>query len=165
MSTEAERYAFQDGAPHEGGARERTLVAALVSGPTVQPSFQAIYAEHVHFVWRSLRLLGVSLESLEDAVQDTFAVVAQKLPTFEGRSLERIERALRNADAPLALALLAELDERYPKTRLVEERQAARLMAHCVAGEPDAKLAAERFLQAQPSSVYAARLRALCFMP
>jgi RNA polymerase sigma-70 factor, ECF subfamily len=87
MSTEAERLEFQAGAPREGDGRENVPLPPLgIVGSRAQPSFHAIYLEHVHFVWRSLRLLGVPLESLEDAVQDTFAVVAQKLPSFEGRS-------------------------------------------------------------------------------
>lgn len=97
------------------------------------------------------------------------AGAARQPATDEGRLqelalLERIERALRSGDAPLARALLAELERRHPKTLLGEERHAARLMADCVAAAPGADLAAEHFLQAHPSSVYASRLRALCWI-
>lgn len=51
-----------------------------------RPEFAVIYREHFQFVWRSLRLLGVSPESLEDALQDTFTVVSRQLAGFEGRS-------------------------------------------------------------------------------
>ncbi len=46
--------------------------------------FGALYAEHFQFVWRCLRGLGVSASQLEDATQDVFVVVHQRLHTFEG---------------------------------------------------------------------------------
>lgn len=46
----------------------------------------AIYQEHAIFVWRSLRLLGVPADSLDDAVQEVFLVVHRRLDEFEGRS-------------------------------------------------------------------------------
>lgn len=76
--------------------------------------------------------------------------------------VQRAERALRNEDPALALALLAELDHEHPVAALAEEREAARVLAHCQAKEPDAPLAAERFLRDSPSSVYSERVRALC---
>ena len=76
--------------------------------------------------------------------------------------LERIDRALRNSDPALAHALLAELEARHPRTHFSEERNAARIMADCLAGERSARESAGRFLEAQPTSVYASRLRALC---
>jgi len=45
-----------------------------------------LYAEFFPFVWRSLSHLGVSREQLDDAAQDVFVVVLQKLGDFEGRS-------------------------------------------------------------------------------
>jgi RNA polymerase sigma-70 factor (ECF subfamily) len=48
--------------------------------------FQRVYEEHFDFVWRSLRLLGVADEVVEDAIQDTFSVVHRQLARFEGRS-------------------------------------------------------------------------------
>jgi RNA polymerase sigma-70 factor, ECF subfamily len=49
-------------------------------------SFEQIYRAQFAFVWRTLRLLGVPPESLEDAAQDTFSIVARQLASFEGRS-------------------------------------------------------------------------------
>ena len=37
-------------------------------------------------VWRSLRMLGVPAEHLDDAVQDVFGAVARQLTTFGGKS-------------------------------------------------------------------------------
>ena len=51
--------------------------------------FERIYDEHVDFVWRSLRRLGVADASVEDAVQDVFVVVHRRLAEFEGRSSMR----------------------------------------------------------------------------
>jgi RNA polymerase sigma-70 factor, ECF subfamily len=49
-------------------------------------AFQALYAEHLGLVWRSLRGLGVSEASVEDAAQDVFIVVHRRLASFEERS-------------------------------------------------------------------------------
>lgn len=60
--------------------RAGELVSAL------QTDFSEIYEEHFAFVWRSLRALGVSESSLDDASQDVFVVVHRRLSDFEGRS-------------------------------------------------------------------------------
>lgn len=49
-------------------------------------AFEDLYNEHVDFVWRSLRRLGVSEAGIDDAVQDVFLVVHRRLGAFEGRS-------------------------------------------------------------------------------
>ncbi len=54
-------------------------------GPPI-PEFADLYREHIDFVWRNLRRLGVSAASLDDAVQDVFVVVHRRLATWEGRS-------------------------------------------------------------------------------
>lgn len=46
--------------------------------------FDTVYADHAAFVWRSLRALGVPAAQVDDAVQDVFVVVHQKLETFRG---------------------------------------------------------------------------------
>lgn len=48
--------------------------------------FEDVYERHFDFVWRSLRLLGVRPEVVEDVTQDTFSVVSRQLASFEGRS-------------------------------------------------------------------------------
>ena len=42
-------------------------------------ALRTIYDEHVGFVWRSLRRLGVRESDLPDATQDVFLVVHSKL--------------------------------------------------------------------------------------
>jgi hypothetical protein len=76
--------------------------------------------------------------------------------------LRRVERALRAQNPALALALLAELDQRFPDTRLAEERDAAHVIAACGVGEGGARLRAERFLREHGASVYAERVREAC---
>lgn len=51
--------------------------------------FDHVYDTHFDFVWRSLRLLGIPDELVEDAIQDTFSIVSHKLASFEGRSALR----------------------------------------------------------------------------
>ncbi len=49
----------------------------------------AVYTEHHAFVWRSLVRLGVDEHRVDDAVHDTFMVVAKRLHEFEGRASMR----------------------------------------------------------------------------
>jgi len=48
--------------------------------------FEAIYSQYFDFAYRSLRLLGVEPDALEDRAQDVFGIVAQRLSSFEGKS-------------------------------------------------------------------------------
>jgi hypothetical protein len=76
--------------------------------------------------------------------------------------LQRAERAVRADNAALGLALVAELETKYPRSKLLEERRAIELMANCAAGATDGATRAERFLREQPRSIYAARIETLC---
>lgn len=49
-------------------------------------SFEEVYDEHVDFVWRSARRLGVDDAAVDDVVQAVFLVVHRRLAEFEGRS-------------------------------------------------------------------------------
>jgi hypothetical protein len=83
-------------------------------------------------------------------------------PAEELALLRRVEKSLRANDPALALALLDELDERFPRTSLGEERLAARVIAHCAVGDGGARLRAESFLSERPGSVYAERVQTAC---
>src|SRR5512139_1550190 len=48
--------------------------------------FRRVYDEHLAFVWRSLRRLGVPEAAVKDAVQDVFVVVHRRLAEFEERA-------------------------------------------------------------------------------
>lgn len=52
---------------------------------TFSSDFQTVYSQHVGFVWRVLRGMGVSDAVVEDAVQDVFIVVHRRLAEFDGR--------------------------------------------------------------------------------
>jgi RNA polymerase sigma-70 factor, ECF subfamily len=52
-------------------------------------ALEACYREYHSFVWRSLFRLGVPRQVLDDAVHDTFLVVARRLGEFEGRASMR----------------------------------------------------------------------------
>ncbi len=62
-------------------------VEASVASPA--PYFDEIYQAHFGFVWRSVRSLGVPQAALDDATQEIFVVVHQRLATFEGRATFR----------------------------------------------------------------------------
>jgi hypothetical protein len=76
--------------------------------------------------------------------------------------MRRIERSLRNDQPGLALALLAEVEARFPRSALEEERLAASVMAHCGLQDPGHERRAESFLQSRPRSVYRTRVMAAC---
>jgi type IV secretory pathway VirB2 component (pilin) len=77
--------------------------------------------------------------------------------------LRRAERTIRSGNSQVALGLLRDLDERFPKGQLVEERAAARVMANCqLADTGAARTQGNAYLMAHPQSVYADRVRTLC---
>jgi RNA polymerase sigma-70 factor (ECF subfamily) len=51
-----------------------------------QARFDAVYDEHIEFVWRSVRRLGVPEAATDDVVQSVLLVVFRRLDAFEGRS-------------------------------------------------------------------------------
>ncbi len=54
--------------------------------PGASLNFELIYREHFSFACRSLRLLGVEPDGLEDAAQDVFGIASRRLAEFEGTS-------------------------------------------------------------------------------
>jgi RNA polymerase sigma-70 factor (ECF subfamily) len=61
-------------------AADHTEDAAFPEG------FDALYAEHFEFVWRTLRRLGVRHEDLDDAAQDVFIVFLRRRAEFRQES-------------------------------------------------------------------------------
>jgi RNA polymerase sigma-70 factor, ECF subfamily len=47
--------------------------------------FRALYEDHVDFVWRNLRRLGVSASDVEDRTQEVFVVAHRRFDEFEDR--------------------------------------------------------------------------------
>lgn len=48
--------------------------------------FRALVDEHMPYVWRQLRLMGVAERDLDDGCQEVFVIVHRRLAEFEGRS-------------------------------------------------------------------------------
>jgi RNA polymerase sigma-70 factor, ECF subfamily len=63
--------------------------SVALPAPEAEAAFADLYAEHSAFVWRCLRGLGVAAPQLEDAAQDVFVVVHQRLPSFQRESTLR----------------------------------------------------------------------------
>jgi RNA polymerase sigma-70 factor, ECF subfamily len=65
-------------------------VARLDAPPTAEPmrplDFEQVYETYFDFVALTLRRLGVSPQTLDDALQEVFIVVHRRLGEFEGRS-------------------------------------------------------------------------------
>jgi hypothetical protein len=79
--------------------------------------------------------------------------------------LRRAERTIRAGNSMVALGLLNELDARFPKGQMLDERAAARVMANCqLADETAAKAMGQAYLGAHAQSVYAARVRSICHL-
>jgi hypothetical protein len=76
--------------------------------------------------------------------------------------LARAERAIRSGEALLALSFLDELDARFPRSAMLEERAAAHLLAGCALSNPGARRRAELFLSDRAASVYTDRVRRSC---
>jgi hypothetical protein len=76
--------------------------------------------------------------------------------------LRRAERATRSGDAALARSLIAELDARFPKTALRQERAALLVLVACLTSEPAAQADARDFMRRHEQSLYIDRIRAAC---
>jgi hypothetical protein len=88
---------------------------------------------------------------------------AESSLAIELAMLQRARRALNAENGRLALGIVEELDERFPKGVLVEERSATRILSLCqLERDAEAKQAAREFLERYPSSVYAERVRQSC---
>ncbi len=55
-------------------------------GALAAATFEQLYDEHVDFVWRSARRLGLDDSAADDVVQQTFLVVHRRWGDFDGRS-------------------------------------------------------------------------------
>ncbi len=81
----------------------------------------------------------------------------------EVRALRSVERALRDQQPRLALALLRELDAAVPDGKLREEREATSTIARCLADEmPFGVNLARDFAEHHSGSVYLRRVEQAC---
>jgi RNA polymerase sigma-70 factor (ECF subfamily) len=66
--------------------REPALAeAAAVPTFRPRPTFDEVYQETFHAVWRTARRLGVDRDAIDDVVQEVFVNVYRRLEQFEGR--------------------------------------------------------------------------------
>jgi len=66
----------------------RPSLRALTVDPEDDPRprlFRALYDEHIDFVWRNLRRLGVFESDVEDRAQEVFVVAHRRFDEFEDR--------------------------------------------------------------------------------
>ncbi len=68
------------------GAERRGALRPAVGAGSTGMTFDELYDDHIDFVWRSARRLGLDESAADDAVQQTFLVVHRRWPEFEGRS-------------------------------------------------------------------------------
>jgi hypothetical protein len=139
-------------APHEG--RAEPAREALAASPAPPHRIGSARGEHPP-LGRSKVLLRTARAG---ATVDPLIVD----PSEELALLRRVDKSLRSDEPALALALLGELTERFPETRLDEERAAASVLVHCALHDPGARRRAEEFLSQRAASVYADRVRAGC---
>jgi hypothetical protein len=96
------------------------------------------------------------------SARNTAAATASANLDNEVHQVQRVERALRQGNAQLALSLLADLQTTLPRGRLQQERAAARCLAHCMLNEPGHERELQNFEQQYPRSVHLNRLREAC---
>jgi RNA polymerase sigma-70 factor, ECF subfamily len=80
-------HVADDFASRPQGERDAFDAHAPWEGVRDVPAFDEVYDRHFAYVHRAMRHLGVSDAALDDAVQDAFVVVHQKLAEFDGRHL------------------------------------------------------------------------------
>jgi RNA polymerase sigma-70 factor, ECF subfamily len=64
----------------------REAIVGIGRSAADRPSLVEVHTAHADFVWRCLQRLGVPAADLEDALQEVFVVVHQRLDTFRGES-------------------------------------------------------------------------------
>lgn len=113
------------------------------------PRFDAVYEEHVAFLFRATRGFGIPRAAAEDVIQDVFVVVHRRLPELDGEGSmrgwllrilvnvvrEHRRRFRRRGDQdPLAEDVL---DDRMPADEQAALREAAKMLGEILAAMPD----------------------------
>lgn len=70
----------------DDGREDSTDVSEVAARSPSPAQFEQLYGLYFDFTWRVLRHLGVPAAALDDAVQEVWLVVYQRLCGFEGRS-------------------------------------------------------------------------------
>lgn len=104
-------------------------------------AFEDVYRQHFDFACRSLCLLGVAPDALEDAAQDVFGIACRRLAEFAGKSsvktwvfaiVQRVaanhRRSQRRKRSPLEPLLDVTIDEAPSPEDNAEASQSAALI-------------------------------------
>jgi hypothetical protein len=124
--------------------------------PHVEPSLRAV---------EPVTTGTISVDDLPSAAPSTTVVAKKAAPPAPGDPLEesrlvaRIDAALRDGDASLALRLADEHARTFPDGVLVEEREGGRAIARCMSGS---RGSGDAFLAAHPRSPMRGRIVAAC---
>ena len=156
-----------------GAEAERADVqAAAHAEPAVTLDVGAVYESHGAYVFRCLRGLGVRPSHVEDAVQDVFLVVNDKLAAFDGQAklstwlyaiVLRIARKYRARQVSESMAPGAEpLDSHDVEATLMSREQLA-LAYSALNGLSDEKR--EVFVLAEIEQMSAPEIAAITFTP
>jgi RNA polymerase sigma-70 factor (ECF subfamily) len=129
----------------DGRAQAGAAQGELASAPA-QLGVAEVYDAHGDYVWRCLRSLGVAPSQLDDAVQDVFVVVHQKLADFDGACALRtwlyaiVIRVARRYRSQLARSFREQESSEAPDPRCSEcalESRQALLVARGALAELD----------------------------
>jgi hypothetical protein len=100
---------------------------------------------------------------VDEPVKASHAALGDTGLAEEARGLAAVQRALDQGRPSEALALLDEQERRFRPGELALERRAARVLAQCaVATVEQARALAQRFVEQEPSSPLAVRVRQAC---
>jgi RNA polymerase sigma-70 factor (ECF subfamily) len=67
-------------------AQQAASAVVVVDRPEPLVQAELAFRRHHEFIWRCVRRMGLPPDRAEDAVQDVFVVVSQRIGDFEGRS-------------------------------------------------------------------------------
>ncbi len=142
--------AMRDRAPD---ATAHAVEQAATPTASAMPDFLTVYEQHLAFVWRSVKRLGIPEEIVDDVVQDVFVVVFRRFHTFRGMSSMRtwlfgiLRRIVRDRRRSYRRVHAVEapwddnLHDRSPASQhdRAEQQQAARIVRRLLAELDDDK--------------------------
>jgi hypothetical protein len=154
------------------GHRTRNMVVKTVTIVQPAPVVSGVNAAPAAPEPLNLTSLAVPLDLGHSVARPRVAASVTPSPSIEVNSLSeelellrRAERTIRTGNAQVALGLLEEMDEKFPRGQLLEERTAARVMARCqLEDEAGARARGNSYLISHSQSVYADRVRSLCHL-
>lgn len=131
--------------------------------PQVAPSVEPIVAMGAVAARRADARTGEASAAPAKVTHATGAVQASRSLAEEMQLLEQASNQLSQQRVATALQALAQHRRRFGRSaQLLQERDGLFALAQCLAEQPRAKLAAQRYLARVPGSVLATRLETAC---